>query len=154
MVCINNKSYAQSVKRQCITSYCTSVNDNIVAVMQTVGQPFNTIAFSEYNNIVLPGFLQPISFRAEKTNTTITKSLDYCVYPNPATDFFQVICRSEIENSDIEVFDLTGKSIVKNYVTQTNSHTITCESWDNGIYILIITDKDRNRTTLKLIINK
>ncbi len=145
---------AQSLKRQCISSYATIVTSEGVTICQTAGQPFGSATMNEYKNQTLIGFQQPIVFRVEKMNPETLKNLKLAIYPNPAT--YQVAIQAErlIENSNIQVTDLNGKLVMSEKVARLETYHINCENWANGIYIITLSDQDKNRSSLKLIISK
>jgi len=153
-VCITGSIQAQSIKRQCISSYGNSKAVNGTAYMQTVGQPFNTNASYESNTTILLGFQQPVVFKVEKLKSFTPKIINLSVYPNPAT--FKVTIQSEelIENSSIQVTDIIGKVIMTDNANQFQLYELNCETWTNGIYFITISDKYQNKSSLKLIINK
>jgi len=154
MVCLPFIGQAQSVKRQCVSSYGSIVTTDNATFSQTVGQPYNTTASYESETAILQGFQQPLVFTVENLNTEDIKSLNLTVYPNPAN--YSVTIQSEeiIENSIIHVTDLSGKLILSEQVTQLLTYNINCDAWGNGTYIITVSDINENKSSLKLIINK
>jgi len=153
-VCIPFSNQAQSAKRQCISSYGTSITDNGVAYMQTVGQPFSTIASSEIKTSAFQGFQQPVVFKVEKLKSLPSRSLNLSIFPNPATYSVSIQSGEIIENSVITVMDLTGRVVMTDNADQFQTYSINCETWANGIYIITVSDKYQNKSLSKLIINK
>src|SRR4030042_2617507 len=84
LVCIPNNQ-AQSVKRQCISSYGAIMMSDDAAFMQTVGQSYNTTASIGNTNSILQGFQQPVVFKVEMEDPGLLNNLNLDVYPNPAT---------------------------------------------------------------------
>ncbi len=145
---------AQSVKRECISSYGIIVTNENATFGQTVGQPYNTKAFYENETSILQGFQQPIVFKIENIDIKDTKKLNITVYPNPANYFITIQSKEIIEKSVILVTDLNGKLIFSEQVTQLLTYNLNCETWKNSTYIITISDINQNKSSLKLIINK
>jgi hypothetical protein len=154
LVCIPLSNHAQSVKRQCVSSYGTTIAVNGAAYMQTVGQPFSTIASSEIKTSVLQGFQQPVVFNVEQLKSLSPKSLNLSVFPNPATYSVTIYSGEIIENSAISVMDLAGNVIMTANADHLQTYSINCETWANGIYIITVSDRYQNKSSSKLIINK
>ena len=153
LISLPNVHHAQSIKRQCISSYgASSVTDNVL-ISQTAGQSFNTTVSS--NNIsVSQGFQQTNTFSLEEINPILFKTLNISVYPNPATRSITISSLEEIAQSFIEVSDISGKHLLTEKVPNLRSHSINCSSWMNGIYLITIFDTQQNSKTLRLIISK
>ena len=154
LVCIPINSQAQSVKRQCVSSYGATIASNNIICMQTVGQPFNTIASFKNKTPILPGFQQPVVFKVETINSSLLKTLNLNIYPNPASYSVTIQSGKLIENSIICVTDITGKVIMSDSAIQFHTYSINCEAWANGIYIITVSDKNQNISSIKLTINK
>jgi len=148
------KNQAQSVKRQCVSSYGAITATGNVALMQTVGQPYNTTVYSGNSTAITQGFQQPLSFKVETVNSGPMKNLALTVFPNPAA--YSVTIESDvlIENSTIEVTDLTGKIILSEQVTQFQTYDISCGQWENGIYLITVSDNNQKISSIKVTINK
>jgi len=154
MVYIPFMIQAQSVKRQCISSYGTTVKSNNATYLQTVGQPYITTASFDNKTSILQGFQQPVVFKVEKMKTEPLTSLKLSVFPNPATSSVLIQSEAIIESSTIYVTDLNGRVIMSDNDLQLQTYIINCETWSNGIYIITVRDKNQNRSSLKLVINK
>jgi len=153
LVCVPYNQ-AQSVKRQCISSYGAVIMTGDAVFMQTVGQPFNTVASSGNSTEVLQGFQQPVVFKAEAIHSGPLKSLNLNVFPNPAAYSVTLQSDESVENSLIEVTDLSGKMILSEKVTQLQVYDMNCGAWKNGIYIITVRDNDQNISSIKITINK
>ena len=75
---------AQSVKRQCVSSYGAIVTTDNTSFEQTVGQPYNTVVSFETTTAILQGFQQPFVLKVETVKSGLSKDLNLNVYPNPA----------------------------------------------------------------------
>jgi len=147
-------NYAQSVKRQCISSYGSVVLTDSLIIAQTVGQCYNTKGSSENSTAILQGFQQPNTFSIDDITSNSLKNLNFSVYPNPASFSFTIQSEEEIEQSYIQVVDINGKYVFSEKVLNLRLHSINCEAWVNGIYFITIHDLAQNSKSLKLIINK
>jgi len=145
---------AQVVKRQCISSYSAIVSSNEFTISQTVGQPFGTANLNGKANSMLLGFQQPIVFKVENLKTEPLRDIKLDIYPNPAT--FSVAIQTEklIENSIIQVVDISGNLMMSERVSQLSNYTINCETWANGTYIISIKDGYNTICLKKLLISK
>lgn len=154
MVCLPFMIQAQSVKRQCISSYGPTVKSNNVTYLQTVGQPYITTASFDKKTSIMQGFQQPVVFKVEKMKTEPLASIKLSVFPNPASSSVLIQSEAIIEISTIYVTDLNGRVIMSDNTLQLQTYIINCETWSNGIYIITVRDMNQNRSSLKLVINK
>jgi hypothetical protein len=151
MLPLNN--YAQSIKRQSISSYGSSVVTENVLIGQTAGQSYHT-AVSVGGTTVSPGFQQPQLFSVKEIGDPVFRTLDVMVYPNPASHSITISSEKEIEQSIIRVTDINGKYLLSEKVPVLFSYTMDCASWANGVYLITIQDSQKNTKTLRLIISK
>jgi len=154
LVCMPIYNQAQSVKRQCISSYGAIVTTNNASFGQTVGQPYSTAISFENTTAILQGFQQPVVFQVETINSGLLKDLNLNVYPNPAAISVTIKSMEVINNAIIRVNDLNGKLILSEKVIQLQLYDINCTGWKNGIYIVTVSDKNQNKSSLKLTIDK
>ena len=54
------------------------------------------------------------------------------VYPNPSGNTLNI--RTTLQNSCVEVYDLTGKLVCNQEITE-NIASINAESWPSGVYV-------------------
>jgi len=154
LVWLPYNGFAQSVKRQCISSYGSVVFTDNLTIGQTAGQCYNTSGKSENKIAISQGFQQPNTFSIEDISSNSFRNLNLLVYPNPTSYSFTIESEEEIEQSYIQVVDINGKQILSEKVSNLLSHNINCESWTNGVYIITINDALQNSKTLRLIISK
>lgn len=145
---------AQSVKRQCVSSYCTIVNANYASLEQTAGQPFNTTISYGQKTSILPGFQQTLVFTKASAEPYLMNDLKIIVYPNPATHSIVIQTPEALNKPVISVYDINGKVVWLDTPEEFVTYPINCESWSDGMYILKISDKNLNIYSTKLIINK
>lgn len=152
LVCKPAANQAQTVKRQCISSYGSeSVTDNI-AFLQTAGQPFYTMSSTENPPGVLQGFQQPVVTITDVLKTGSGYSIN--VFPNPATNSVIINSNCQINNSLIIITDINGKKMLEETPARLNNHKINIENWENGVYIISICDNHEVVYNHKLIIIK
>jgi glucose/arabinose dehydrogenase len=102
--------------------------------------------------VYLPGTLElqqaPVIEKKEKINTTI-------VFPNPATDHLEVLCRDFLQQPFIvSMYDVSGRRILSQ--TFSSSHFIVrLENIPPGLYIFKMLDGNgTNVTTQKILVIK
>ncbi|MBV5343273.1 T9SS type A sorting domain-containing protein [bacterium] len=83
-----------------------------------------------------------------KTNSLL-ESLS--VYPNPAKDVVNIDFQSKIENAQVSISDLTGKSVYKNSINSVNKIRISTANFAKGIYVLSISTKGET-SNMKLVV--
>gem|GEM_PF-1956269 len=146
--------HAQSVKRQCISSYGIAGQSASMLAAQTAGQPYNTSQCCSISGSFLPGFLQPVSVNLTEVPMGIQKILNLAVYPNPASG--NVIVRSlvPVEDAVLTVTDYSGKALIRDEIPRLETFMFNCSRWPDGIYFVTLNDRTGCRSTVKLIINK
>ena len=152
VVCITglyNLGIAQSIQRQCIGSGGNYMFTNGTLIQQTVGQPYTTLNRYEDNITYRPGFQQPV-FKVKLIRTNIKMD----VYPNPATNWVTLKSTKTLMNVQIQLVEITGKIIVNQSIEEFQTHTINCEEWGNGMYIISLADNANNSYSSKLVILK
>lgn len=145
---------AQSIKRQCVSSYgSTEITDN-VRIEQTAGQSFNTVTETETKSVVFQGFQQPVVFKTEKTDSEGLKTIDLEMYPNPAEYSVTIETGELIKDSDIRVSDIYGKLIFEAEVHDLQTYILECTGWSNGTYLITVSDNNQRESSYKLLISK
>ncbi|MHB8262031.1 MAG: T9SS type A sorting domain-containing protein [Bacteroidia bacterium] len=83
-----------------------------------------------------------------------TKQSSYLVYPNPTSGTIYISTTNSSEVSlNVEMLDLTGRTIVKQSLPLANGVAQLQTNLVNGVYMIIIKDSTGKVTTQKLIIN-
>jgi len=149
-------SFAQSVKRQSISSYGAANHEgNNVMVSSTAGQCYNSTGLTTSEISLLPGFQQSITFSVEEViHPEPFRTLNLTAFPNPATYAVTLHSAEELTLSIIRVIDSNGREVFYDKVNALNSYSIDCGNWNNGIYFITVTDDADHFKTLKLIISK
>ncbi|WP_452224006.1 T9SS type A sorting domain-containing protein [Lacinutrix chionoecetis] len=70
------------------------------------------------------------------------------IFPNPATDVLTINSDREIIN--ISVYDITGKKVISN--DNLTNNTLNVSALNTGVYLLNLTDSNKNSVTKKLVI--
>lgn len=144
---------AQSIKRQSIASNGSSALIDGVSVQQTIGQPYFTAGFYNDEFSIHPGFQQSnLLMNVELINSTFDLRLN--IYPNPAVYSVNIVSDIIINNASLQVTDISGKLILNEKIAKLKNYQINCETWQNGLYTITISDAKNNKYSSKLIITK
>jgi hypothetical protein len=150
---LTSYSRAQSVKRQCVSSYGASVLMDTILWSQTVAQSYATTSFTDEENIVLHGFQQPKVFHIGDFDSRSEETLSISVYPNPASVAFILESQKVIENVTCQVFDVNGRLVLSICLDSMKRIAVPCSQWESGIFLIVIAAGDSKQVTKKLIIN-
>ncbi|MFO7657006.1 MAG: T9SS type A sorting domain-containing protein [Bacteroidales bacterium] len=145
---------AQTVKRQCISSYGASGSINGITFLQSAGQPYNTYAAADIVTAILPGFQQPVAYTVSVTSQALVKGLNLNIFPNPAVNSVTIQSAVTIENATLEVTDLQGRNVLFERPARFLSRQLECSEWEKGVYLISVSTKDQGRVTFKLTITK
>lgn len=143
----------QSVKRQAISSYGGRSFANDINFSFTAGQSFSTNSVSKDGLVILKGFQQPVTFNIIQSDFE-DELLQLKIYPNPATYSVTIESASAMEELKIKIYDFTGKAMYGNEVHNFLKHSVSCEHWPNGVYVIQAIDASGHKKTMNLIINK
>lgn len=119
----------------------------------TIGQVAFTYQAS-LNGYVSQGVQQPYEISvALATEEAIGITLDCIVYPNPTTSYVILkINNHSIENLTYYIFDINGKDITKNKITNQET-VIYMENLAAATYFIKIMDNTKELKTFKIIKN-
>lgn len=73
----------------------------------------------------------------------ITNNLSVSVYPNPASDYVNILISSAAQTGYVKVLDITGRE-VENDVLNNGKIQINTSAYANGMYLYLITDNNGN----------
>lgn len=83
------------------------------------------------------------TYNAENSFTSISVEeetvLDYKIYPNPASDYFQIQF-DELGFLEVQIYSLSGALILTDKVQ--NGDLFNCQLWAKGTYVLVIPQKE------------
>ncbi len=147
-------TFGQTIKRECISSYGFSGSVGQVYIAQTIGQTYSTKPKHEDKSYVIQGFQQSNTFKLEIIDAGLTDILELKVYPNPAKYSVVISSQEILETCYLDIYDEMGRPILNKEIENMSRYELNCESWDDGIYIVKVYDKDQKQQTLKLIISK
>jgi len=82
-----------------------------------------------------------------------TAQQGFSVYPNPASDNIQVSLNG-IEKATLTLFDMSGRIVRDSELVTDQLTTINTEKLVNGLYFLVITSKEGQRSARKITIAK
>jgi len=74
------------------------------------------------------------------------------IYPNPASNYFEIESKNIVGSYCIKVFSIEGKKI-KELITNENNVTISTDNLNNGLYIVEVSSQNRN-VFKKIVISK
>ena len=151
----SNQLIAQTIKRQCISSYgASTVTAGSALVSQTAGQSYSTAGVQNASNDFLQGFQQPVTFAVSNVSNVAVKLLDVDIYPNPASYSIKIAAKEEMKNYSFVVFSASGKLIFADKVSGMEKYEINCSGWTNGIYFINISDNENNSKKMQLVISR
>jgi hypothetical protein len=85
-------------------------------------------------------------------NFLSTSNKEFNIYPNPICDNFVINCRNINDLYDIEIFDISGKSVTKAFnVVSGDIFDFSC--YDTGLYIIRIKENNKVAASFKIIKN-
>lgn len=147
------QSNAQTVQRESIASSGTYMLADGILIQQTIGQPYFTAGFYNDEFSIHPGFQQSnLRMDVELINSTFDLRLS--IYPNPAVYSVNIVSDIIINNASLQVTDISGKLILNEKIAKLKNYQINCETWQNGLYTITISDAKNNKYSSKLIITK
>ena len=121
----------------------------------TQGSTPNKYGYMTIDTLVLGEYTFAYGDRAFLGNNEITLSEnDILIYPNPASSNVAIQFKNPYgKNYDIKVIDITGKEIYRTFITSNNT-IIDTGKWNNGFYLLNISENLGSEVFKKLVIVK
>ncbi len=83
----------------------------------------------------------------------LAKPAEVRIYPNPAEDYFTIAFNSNNKKVEVHIFELTGKVIYTNSVTDTEQLKLNSGEFADGVYLVQIQSPDF-LATKKLVVKK
>lgn len=142
---------AQVFERQSVSSGGTIfMNEDGIAISQTVGQPYATASYYGNDFTIHPGFQQPIS--VELSAAAPDNALR--AFPVPANDHINISMQNALSYAIVEVHDFSGKLVFSQVMNNLTTYTINLQGLADGFYALAVTDEFNNMYSSKFIISR
>ena len=77
----------------------------------------------------------------------------FSIIPNPARDFATINFSKAVDKATIAVYDITGKQVIKQSLSATNSYKINTQSLKSGLYVIKVNTATSSYNE-KLLISK
>ena len=135
LLVIGQLSSGQTIVRSSLSCIGSTITDNGLILLQTMGQPSGTDLFRMGGTELRQGFQQPVSVN---TNARETNQFDFSLSPNPAKDITRIGFKEEISGCTVHIRDINGSTCYK------DSKEILYEKWLDlsgirpGIYIVTV----------------
>jgi hypothetical protein len=151
----------QTIVRQSIGSYGASGSIQGAHISQTIGQPYATGIYADAVVGVSPGFQQSGLWLSQSNDRERPTEKSFGdrdqqnikVYPNPASHHLYIDAR--IEQGEVTIFDMQGKTILGTQISDPYAHRIDCSDWKSGIYMIKVYDPSTSTSTkTKVLISK
>jgi hypothetical protein len=82
-------------------------------------------------------------------------TIQFGVYPNPTSDILNIKNGSNQSlNVNIELYDISGRRVYKNTTELNTTLQINVSTFEAGVYLLNITDRNNNTTITKRVIKR
>jgi len=112
---------------------------------------YEALCYEETGTIVYQHPSYSTCYYAAPVGTNEINASEIMVYPNPAKDFVSIDFYDDSKR-EIELFDLTGKKILKKVTTNRN-FILYLQEVDNGIYLINVFDGKNYYPPYKLIVD-
>ena len=141
-------NHAQEIDQNVIGTDGGFAENNQFSITYTIGEVVTAYVKDTTLGVDLTqGFNQSYISILSIDNHVIDVDID--VYPNPAIDYLNVSISSNYDNLQLNMFDISGKLIIQEKVTQ-EKFKIGFSSLSAGTYLLVFTDNGKNLKTLKV----
>lgn len=130
-------------------------DDNGTPLLATINvQPGDkTLPVLNSEAVLISGAQKGVWFVAGNRDFTATQNIDplgkVLVRPQPASDIIQIDLKDSFRPNDYTILELSGKKIKQG--TLNSDHQIAIDQLANGMYLLQLTAKDGQTTSLKFI---
>ncbi|EDM45289.1 hypothetical protein SCB49_05767 [unidentified eubacterium SCB49] len=94
------------------------------------------------------------SFRNDAVLGTDDQAMQlYTLHPNPAKDAFTISVLNSTEAYSLKVYNVTGKLLHEEFVTDTTDHNVDISKLSTGVYLLHLDAENGSSQVQKLIVN-
>ena len=143
---------APAFAQQSVNASGGNSSSSVGNISYSIGQVFSK-AISSGANSISEGVHQPFEISTLGVDQNPLISLEMKIYPNPTTSsVFLKIGDNSLKNIDYQVFDISGKLLLKSKIVQTETQ-IDLSKNAAGTYILIVSDSSKKLKTFKIIKN-
>lgn len=103
---------------------------------------------SQYFSLIISGAGTKMPFLDNSVSTKEQQALEgIAIYPNPATSILNIAGSSDLlENSLVEIYDVSGKKVYDSTISINNNSTINIEALQQGVYLLNISKEGAKKT--------
>jgi len=142
------------IAQQTVTTTGGNASGGGGSVSYTVGQVAYTTITDATNGSIAQGVQQPyeisvVTALEEAKNI----SLEFSVYPNPATDYLILKINGSVETPCMASLHNINGTILQTIKVETNETTIPMQGYSSGTYFLKITRANKEIKTFKIIKN-
>jgi len=139
---------SQQINQSVISSDGGHATNNQYSITYTIGELVSDFATDTSSNVDLTqGFNQ--SFLNIVSVDNFFFDVDINVFPNPTHDFLNVEVLSSHSNLSINLFDISGKLIRENDISQ-NKFSISFSDLAAGNYLLVFLNNNEKLKTIKV----
>jgi hypothetical protein len=141
-VCINNKTLAITGSPSGGTLTGAGLNGNIFNPNQAgAGNYSFNYVYSDANKCSNAATLS-INVSACLAINSYGNNLEIYLFPNPSNNEIKLNVPQGLLNAEFSIYDLSGRKIISEKINSLNT-TINCQNFENGIYNLLITNKEK-----------
>ncbi|HWB65143.1 MAG TPA: T9SS type A sorting domain-containing protein, partial [Chitinophagales bacterium] len=101
--------------------------------------------FEVITNIVYRDSVHPVISGIEPAPAQQTP---FSLYPNPATDYVNIVSPENLDGAVLTITDVTGKTVLSKPLQQLQQ-TINTINWAPGVYMAVVTDAQGGRVVRK-----
>ena len=113
--------------------------------------PRNNDDFIDFSEPLEPAQLEDTELPDGGTSVAEISNIETAIFPNPSTDYVNVLLQGDGNDFSIELYDLSGRMIQTNNLNR-GVNTISTSNLESGVYITVIKSEDVKVSTQRLII--
>jgi len=153
----NNLSITEIGQVNSIAALCPYIDGTVVWQARAFAKLFNdTLEYTNTCEVITPPSPAAQSRMGKPSNIEITKNVSVRgkLIPNPNDGNFTLLLDKEVEHLDIKVYDVAGKEVCNNTLSNTSMIQLNCNELKNGIYIVKVYSNGEYLQSHKLVIQK
>ncbi|MFZ2338451.1 MAG: T9SS type A sorting domain-containing protein [Bacteroidales bacterium] len=148
LLVISQLTTGQTIVRSSLSCLGSTITDNGLILLQTMGQPSSTDVLSMEGMELRQGFQQPVTAKNYIRNA---RQVDFTLSPNPAKDNTLISFKEEISGCSISVRDINGSILFKCMEETLYDKWLDITGIVPGIYIVTVVSGN-GHSSKKLII--